>query len=398
MKLTREQQQIQKAVRDFVKGEFKKEVLDQLIDKLVDAKTSPETPLSSILSKAADLGFLGIHIPERYDGEGLGYQEQAIIARELARGHSTLGSALALAGYGADLLLMHGSEEQKQTWLPGIAGGEFLVALAPGNSSIGNGNSVNNDSGQQPPEAVRDGDEWVITGTRSLVVNGCDRAGVFLVPCKTGTDSGKNRSDTRFFLIPAGTPGLSFKDPDKSLGLALLPLSQVTFDKVRVPGANLISPKTNKRKQARDFGAEVEAACSLSVSALSLGTAQGAFDRAFAHVRQRQQFGKKLIQFQITRHKLSMMATRIGMAELLVRKAAAALDKGKNYIKACAMARLAAGRSAVEVCDEALQLFGGYGYIREYEIEAYYRDAKMLELFSGGPVAVKEILAEQIIK
>lgn len=376
MKLTQEQKQIRKAVRDFVKGEFKKEV----IDELVETRTFPE----KILSKAADLGFIGIQIPERFDGEGLGYQEQAIIAEELAKGHSTLGAGLALTGYGADLLLFYGSDEQKKTWLPGIARGEILSA------PVFEDKILENMGAQKEIRAVREGRDWIITGTRSLVVNGRNRAALFLVPCDTGAEP----RATRFFLVPAGTKGVELKDPGKGLGLSLVPISRVFFDKVRIPETNMIDTGKGEKNKIEDL----VVACSLGLSSLLVGTAQGAFDRALVHVKQRQQFGKKLVQFQITRHKLAAMATQIDMARLLVRRAAVALDTGKNKVKDCAMARLAAGRAAVEVCDEALQLFGGYGYIREYEIEAYYRDAKMLELLSGGPRAVKNTLADQIIK
>jgi alkylation response protein AidB-like acyl-CoA dehydrogenase len=187
---------------------------------------------------------------------------------------------------------------------------------------------------------------------------------------------------------------VELKDPGKGLGLSLVPISRVSFNKVRIPETNMIDTGKGGKNKIENL----VVACSLGLSSLLVGTAQGAFDRALAHVKQRQQFGKKLVQFQITRHKLAAMATQIDMARLLVRRAAVALDTGKNKVKDCAMARLAAGRAAVEVCDEALQLFGGYGYIREYEIEAYYRDAKMLELLSGGPRAVKDTLADQIIK
>ena len=373
--LTKEQKQIQKAARDFVKGEFKKEVVDALLDN----REFPE----KILLKAADLGFLGIHFPEEFDGEGLGYQEKIVIAEELARGNSTLGSCLMLAGYRADILLLYGNKEQKKNWLSNLAGGEILCA-----------------SGLEDPEArltaCRDKQGWVLTGTLPLVVNGGNPAGFYIIPCQTSAvaSDAKTADKTEqawcLFLVNANLAGITVQALGKRLGQTMLPLARVEFKNVLVPDDSLLGGKDKGEVAVLAAGA----ADSLTLAALAVGTAQGAFDRALGHARQRQQFGKKLIQFQITRHKLALMATRIDMARLLNRKAASALDRGREQIRACAMARLCASRTAVEVCDEALQLFGGYGYIREYEIEACYRDAKMLELFSGGPHALKEIIAD----
>ncbi len=371
--LTKEQKQIQKAARDFVKGEFKKEAIDALLD-------SHEFP-GKILLKAADLGFLGIHIPEAFDGEGLGYQEKIVIAEELAKGHSTLGCCLSLSGYRADILLLYGSDAQKKNWLPNLAGGEILCA-----------------SGLEDRKtlltACKDKKGWVITGTIPLAVNGGNPAGFYIIPCQTSDTASPAIEEQAWslFLVNANLPGIIVQESGKRLGQSMLPLVRIEFKNVLVPDDSLLGGESKGEALLRAAGA----ADSLTLAALAVGVAQGAFDRALDHARQRQQFGKKLIQFQITRHKLALMATRIEMARLMTRKAAAALDKGREQIRTCAMAKLSACRIAVEVCDEALQLFGGYGYIQEYEIEAYYRDAKMLQLFSGGPHALKDTIADNL--
>lgn len=370
IELKREQKQIQKAARDFVKGEFKKEIIQELLEN----HTYPE----NILKKAGELGFLGIHFPESLDGEGMGHGERAVIAEELAKGHSTLGICLSLAGYGAELLLDHGTKDLKTTFLPRMAGGQILSSLA-----IEDENSLT--------MAVPQGDDWVITGTKTLVVNGGALAGFYGVLCCTDPDAGNKGLST--ILVEAGCPGITVLDAGKRLGGSLVPLARVDFHHVRVPGSNLIGKENNGLEQMRTTRASIN----LTLAALAVGTAQGGFDRALAHVRQRRQFGKKLIEFQITRHKLALMATRIETARLMTRKAALACDAGKDQIRVCAMAKLTAARTAVLVCDEALQLFGGYGYIREYEIEAFYRDAKTLELLNGSPHDQKDTIAEDLL-
>jgi alkylation response protein AidB-like acyl-CoA dehydrogenase len=366
--LSKEHRQIQKAARDFVRGEFGNEVSGELL------KTGayPE----KILSRAGRLGFPGIHFPEDLDGEGLGYRERILITEELARGHSTLGGCIVLAGYGAEILLEHGTRDQQRTWLPRLALGRTLSALAV------------EDEGERTTAIPLNG-EWAITGTKTHVVNGGLLAGFYLVLC---ADPGKEGNGWSLFLVDAHAPGIETHDAGGRLGQSLVPLARVVFRNVRVSPANLVG----RQGQGLDLVSEARDLTGVTLAALAVGTAQGAFDRALAHVRQRRQFGRTLIQFQITRHKLTRMATRIETARVMTRRAALACDRGTDRAPACAMARLTATASAVEVCDEALQLFGGYGYIREYGIEAFYRDAKMLELFDGGPLAHTEALSENL--
>ncbi|NOX34878.1 MAG: acyl-CoA/acyl-ACP dehydrogenase [Deltaproteobacteria bacterium] len=369
--LTKEQKQIQKAAQDFVKGEFKKEVIKDLLD----AKAYPER----ILIQASELGFLGIHFPEDFGGESLGEFERIVITEELARGHSTLGSCIALAGYGTQLLLDHGTKEQKETWLPKLADGQIISSCA-----------FDEQDPVSPTYAVQVDDKWMINGSKNFVVNGGIHAGFYIVLCKIATEISDDVWST--ILVESSNTGLAAIDAGKRLGQSMVPVSRLELHDVCVPITNLIGKENHGLDQIK----LASAADNLTLAGLSVGVAQGAFDRALAHTRQRKQFGQKLIQFQITRHKLTWMAVQIETARLITWKAAISFKNKKERIQTSAQAKLAATQAAVSVCDEALQLFGGYGYIQEYEIEAFYRDAKMLELFNGSPYDQKNTIAEKL--
>jgi alkylation response protein AidB-like acyl-CoA dehydrogenase len=377
--LSREQKQIQKAVRDFVKGEFKKETVHRLIEKR-------EYPLK-IWKKASDLGFIGIHFPEEYSGEGLGMVEKLLITEELCRADSSVGACLTHACHGAEMVLRHGSDAQKQTWLPRIADAKILCGGAfsePG--CDGNLERVTT-------TAVKDGDAWVIQGTKTFVRNAGPLAGFFVVLCRTDPQAASPDKGLTTILVEADRPGLSIEGTGSTLGDCLTDTGDLHFKGVRVPLENTIGTENKGHRQAMDFFN----ASRLVVAAQAVGTARGAFDRALAYVKQREQFGRKLIAFQMTRNKLADMATDIEAARLLTYHGAWQTGNGRGDAALSAMAKMHASRTAVAVCDEAIQLLGGYGYMHEYDVERFFRDAKTAELLEGGKQVQKNAISAVVV-
>ncbi len=377
--LTKEQKQIQKSVREFVKGEFKKDVILELEEK----HEYPE----KIWKKAAELGFIGIHFPEVYSGMGLGVMENILVAEELCRGDSSVGACLVLADFASEIILHFGNEEQKSAWLPKVAEGQMLSCGAFTEPNHGS------DITRMDTTAVIDGDEWVINGTKIFITNGGPLAGFYSVLCQTDQDAELGHRGMSLLLVEADRPGVSTASVGTKMGIRIMDTAEVNFKDVRVPESNLIGKENRGFYQVLEFFDESR----ILIAAQGLGTAQGAFDRALAYVKSREQFGKKIAQFQITQHKLADMATKIEMARLLVYKAAWNFDEGRIDPKLTSMAKMVAGRTAVEVCDEAIQLLGGYGYMLEYEVEKFYRDAKICELYEGTKEIQKNTIASAIV-
>ena len=377
--LNREQKQIQKAVREFVKGEFKKDVIEDLIEN----HAFPE----KIWKKAGELGFIGIHFPEKYSGMGLGCLENILVAEELARGDSTVGTCMLIADFASEIVLHFGSEEQKTKWLPKVAEGECLSCGAFTEPDHGS------DITTVDTTAVREGDFWVINGAKIFITNAGPLAGFYCVLCQTDPEASPTYRGLSLILVEADNPGVSVRDVGKKMGISLTYTGEVVFKDVRVPAANLIGQENRGFYQLLEFFDESR----ILVAAQALGTAQGAFDRALAYVKQREQFGKKIAQFQANQHKLADMATKIELARLITYKAAWNFDKGHIDPKLTSMAKMCAARTAVEVCDEAIQLMGGYGYMQEYEVERFYRDAKITEIYEGTREIQKNTIASALL-
>jgi alkylation response protein AidB-like acyl-CoA dehydrogenase len=376
--LDRTQQEIVKAVRDFTKGEFDK-------DLALELEEAHEFP-RKIWQKAGDLGLIGVHFPEEYSGQGLGCLEDILVIEELCRGDSTIGSAVALAAFASELILHNGTEAQKQAWLPKIAEGQALSAGAFTEPDHGS------DITRMNTTAVKDGNEWVINGTKTFITNG-GLAGVYCVLCQTDGEIVPSHRGMSVILVEAGREGLTTADVGRKMGIRMMATAEVNFKDVRVPVENLLGQEGRGFYQVLHFFDESR----IQVAAQALGTAQGAYDRALAYVKQREQFGKKIAQFQVTQHKLADMATKIELARLMTYKAAWNFDQGRIDPKLTSMAKMVAARTAVEVCDEAIQLHGGYGYMSEYEVERFYRDAKITELYEGTREIQKNTIASALI-
>jgi alkylation response protein AidB-like acyl-CoA dehydrogenase len=241
--------------------------------------------------------------------------------------------------------------------------------------------------------AVKEGDEWVINGSKIFITNGGPLAGFYCVLCQTDPDASPSHRGMSLILVEADRPVVSTNSVGTKMGIRMMATAEVNFKDVRVPQANLIGKEGKGFYQVLEFFDESR----ILIAAQGLGTAQGAYDRALAHVKSRVQFGKKIGQFQVTQHKLADMATKIEMARLLVYKAAWNFDQGRIDPKLTSMAKMVAGRTAVEVADEAIQLLGGYGYMLDYEVERFYRDAKICELYEGTKEIQKNTIASALL-
>lgn len=377
--LNKEQKQIQKAVREFVKGRFDK-------TEIAEMEIRHDYP-ERLWKMAAELGFIGIHFPEEYSGQGLGVFENILVAEELCRGDSTVGACLILADFASEIILHFGSEKQRSEWLPKVAEGKVLSCGAFTEPDHGSDITSLNTA------AVKEGDEWVINGSKIFITNGGPRAGFYCVLCQTDSEVEPTHRGISLLLVEADREGVSTTDVGMKMGIRMMDTAEVHFKDVRVPVENLIGEENKGFYHVLHFFDESR----ILIAAQALGTAQGAFDRALAYVKSRKQFGKSISQFQVTQHKLADMATKIEMARLLVYKAAWNFDQGRMDPKLTSMAKMAAARTAVEVCDEAIQLFGGYGYMLEYEVERFARDAKITELYEGTKEIQKNTIASYLI-
>ncbi len=376
--LLRSHKEIQKAARDFAKGEFKKELALELNKK-------HEFP-KKIWKKAADLGFIGIHFPVEYSGQGLGALENILVAEAFCSGDSSIGSALILSGFASECILRFGSDELKKQLLPKVAEGEMLSAGAFTEPDHGSDITFMNTT------AVHDGDDWIVNGAKTFITNG-GLAGFYIVLCQTDPDADPTYRGMSMLLVEADRKGVSTMDVGEKMGIHMIPTAEIIFKDVRVPSSNLIGKEGRGFYQVLEFFDESR----ILIAAQGLGIAQGAFDRALAYVKQREQFGKKIARFQVTQHKLADMATKIELARLITYKAAWNFDQGRIDPKLTSMAKMFAGRIAVEVADEAIQLLGGYGYMAEYEVERFYRDAKITEIYEGTREIQKNTIASAVI-
>lgn len=376
--LNKTQKDIQKAVRDFVKGEFDK-------DLALELAKNHEFP-KKIWQKAGEIGLIGVHFPEEYSGQGLGSLEDILVIEELCRGDSSIGSAVALSSFASELIVHYGSDEMKEKFLPKVAEAKMLSAGAFTEPDHGS------DITFMDTTAVKDGDEWVVNGAKIFITNG-GLAGFYSVMCQTDPDAKPSYRGISLILVEGDREGLSTMDVGDKMGITTMSTTEVILKDVRVPLSNLIGEEGKGFYHVLHFFDESR----IQVAAQALGIAQGAYDRALDYVKKREQFGKKIAQFQATQHKLADMITKIELARLITYKAAWNYDQGRIDPKLTSMAKMYAARSAVEVADEAIQLLGGYGYMTEYEVERFYRDAKITEIYEGTKEIQKNTIASSVI-
>lgn len=376
--LNKEQEAIRTAARDFAKGEFEREIA-------LEHERNHSFP-REVWKKACELGFIGIHFPEEYGGQEYGILENALVVEEFCRQDSGIGIALTLADFASEIILRCGNEEQKAKYLTPLTEGKMISCGGFTEPDHGSDITLMNTT------AVRDGDDWVINGTKTFITNGTIGDYVNLL-CQTDPEASPTYRGQSVILVERGTPGFTDADVGEKMGIKMTSTGELSFNDVRVPASNLIGEENRGFYQVLEFFDESR----IEIAAQALGIAQGAFDRALAYTKERKQFGKKLAQFQATQHKLADMATKIETARLLVYMAAWNYDQGRIDPKLTSMAKMYAARTAVEVADEAIQLHGGYGYMLEYDVERFYRDAKIMEIYEGTREIQKNTIASALL-
>ncbi len=376
--LNTEQNSIQKAAREFATGEFDKEIALEL--------ERTHTFPSKIWKKACELGFMGIHFPEKYGGQEYGIFENVLVVEEFCRQDSGIGVAISLADFATEIILRRGNDKQKE---------KYLIPVTEG-KAISSGGFTEPDHGSDitlmNTTAVKQGDEYVINGVKTFITNGT--IGDFvIVLCQTNEDAKPTYRGQSVIIVETGTPGYTSSDVGEKMGIKMTSTAELSFNNVRVPDSNLIGEENKGFYQVLEFFDESR----VEIAAQALGIAQGAFDRALDYTKKRTQFGKKLAQFQVTQHKLADMAVKIDTARLIVYKAAWNYDRGKIDPKLTSIAKMYAARVAVEVTNEAVQLLGGYGYMLEYEVERFYRDARITEIYEGTREIQKNTIASALL-
>jgi len=376
--LTDEQKDIQRAAKEFAQGEFDRELALEL-------ERDHAFP-RSIWKKACQLGFVGLHFPEAYGGQGLGILENALVVEEFCRQDSGIGIALSLADFSSEVILRFGNEAQKQEYLPPLTRGEAISAGAYTEPDHGS------DITRLSTIALRKGGEFVINGTKTFITNGT-LADHFVVLCQTNPDAVPSYRGMCTILVERGTPGFEATELGDKMGIRMTSTAELSFSDVRVPLENLIGQENRGFYQVMEFFDESR----IEIAAQALGIAHGAFERALAYAKERRQFGQRIADFQVTQHKLADMCTKLETARLLTYKAAWNFDLGRIDPLLTSMAKMHAARVSVEIADEAIQIFGGYGYITEYEVERFYRDAKIMEIYEGTREIQKNTIASSLI-
>ena len=362
---------LQQAVRDFAEKEIRP------FGREFDEKE--EYPWD-IYRKAAKLGYIGASVPEEYGGAGMDCVAEAIISMEFTRADSGIGSAIDLAVLGVPMLLKHGSEELKERFIPGVVKGKKPSAIAITEPDAGT------DVAAIKTKAVKDGDEWIISGSKTFITNG-SIADYAIVLAKTSETTPPHRGISAF-VVETSREGYEARRIRK-MGLNCHDTAEVVLKNVRVPKENLVGEENRGFYQLMDFFNESR----IKIAALHLGMAIGAYERALEYAKQRKAFGKPLIEHQAIAFKLADMFTAIESAKLLVYKAAWLVDRGEANPAISSAAKLYASEVAVKVCYEAVQIFGGYGYSKEYDVERYYRDARVGTIYEGTSEAQRIVIS-----
>jgi alkylation response protein AidB-like acyl-CoA dehydrogenase len=375
---SKEQQDIRMAAREFAEKEFPE------VGKVCDM--DEKFPFDT-WKKACELGLIGSFIPEKYEGAGYGITEHCCIAEEFWRVDPGCGQCMCSAVIGAEVIEIFGSEAQKSKYLTPLVSGEKIMGIAITEPESGS------DALSASTTATKDGNEYVINGHKTFITNG-DIGNFVVVFCVTNSEKHKRKGRFSMIIVETDRPGYeSVKLKDK-LGIRGSDTSEVWFSNVRVPLTNLVGMEGN----GADYLMKFFDRSRIMVAAAAVGLAQGAMERAIRHIKARKQFGKALSEFQINRFKIAEMGTMIEAARNLTYKAATMSDRGLGDPAQVAMAKWFAGWVAVRAADEALQMHGGYGYMGDYDISRFYRDAKILEIYEGTKEIEKELVARILLK
>lgn len=373
---TETQAQITEMVRDFANKHIRPDMM--VWD---EAQTFPV----DVFRKMGELGLMGVLVPAEYGGSGLSYFEYITVVSEVAKVCGSIG--LSVAAHNSlctGHILYFGNDEQKQKYLPKLATGEWIGAWGLTEANTGS------DSGNMQCVATRDGDDWVINGTKNWITHGIT-GNVAVVLCRTGEPRTKN--NVTAFIVERGTPGFSGGKKENKLGMRASETSELVFDNCRISDAQRMGNVGDGFKQAM----KVLDGGRISIAALSLGIAKGAYEASVKYAKERHQFDQPIANFQAIAFKLADMATKIEVAENLIYQAADLKNKHLPMTKESAMAKYYASEVCVQVSTEAVQIFGGYGYTKDFPVEKYYRDSKLCTIGEGTSEIQKLVISRAIL-
>jgi hypothetical protein len=376
--LTEEQREIQRVARDFAERE---------IAPNVDRWDHEQQFDPAMIGKLGELGFLGMLLPEQYDGLGLDTLTYLVALEEIATVDASIAVMMSVHNsLPTQMILRWGSDEQKNRFLKPMARGEWLGAFALSEPDAGS------DAASLRAQAVRDGECWVLNGTKAWVTSG-PQAGVIVAMVRTDTPN--DRRGPRgigAFIITPDLPGFSVGKKEDKMGLRSSPTVQITFDNLRVPAANLLGDEHSGfiyAMQSLDNGR-------LGIAAQAIGIAEAALRYSARYAAERRQFGKPIKEFQAIQFKLADIAVRVSAGRALLHAAATAKDRGENVRQFSAMAKLFASETAMAATSEAIQIFGGYGYVKDYPVERLFRDAKVTEIYEGTSEIQRIVIAREL--
>ena len=369
--------QVAHSARDFAQQYIKPHIMEW--------DESQEFPLH-IFKELGKLGMMGVFVPEKYGGTGMGYYEYSAVIQEVAKVCGSIG--LSLAAHNSlctGHILAFGSEEQKHKYLPELATAEHLGAWGLTEPNTGS------DAGNMKTTAVKDGDNWIINGTKSWITHG--RSGdIAVVVCRTGEPRAKNNSTA--FIVERGTAGFSGGKKENKLGMRASETAEMIFDNCIVSDAQRMGEVGEGFKQAM----KVLDGGRISIAALGLGIARGAYEASLQYAKERHQFDQPIANFQGISFKLADMATKIECAQLLIDQACDLKMKGLPMTKEAAMAKYYASEISVEISTDAVQIFGGYGYTKDFPVEKFYRDSKLCTIGEGTSEIQKLVIGREILK
>jgi acyl-CoA dehydrogenase len=376
--LTEKQLKLKNSVRTFCEKEFNPDYALELDRK--------ETFPMELYMKAAKQGFPSLFIPEKYGGRGQGYLAACLAMEEMCRADSSLGLACMIGTFGSDLILLNGTEEQKNRYLPPLCRGEFISAAAFTEPTRGT------DITTVDTKAVKHGDEWRINGTKTLITN-APIADFIIVLCQTGSRDKPRKSQT-LFIVDKEAPGLTVTKLSNKMGIRCVATGEVSLKDVKVSDNNMLGELNNGFSHSMEFFTISRTA----IAAQAVGTAQGAFEIALKYAKQRQSDGQPIIRFQQIGAKLAQVASEIEAARLLTYKAACSIDQNNVDPMLTSMAKLYSSSVAVRATDAAIQTLGGYGYLGECRVERFYRDARVTEIYEGTSEIQRLAIIKQLIK
>jgi alkylation response protein AidB-like acyl-CoA dehydrogenase len=370
-------QQVAGTARDFAQLHIK--------PHLMEWDESQEFPVH-IFKEMGKLGLMGVLVPAEYGGAGLSYFEYKAVIEEIAKVCGSIG--LSLAAHNSlctGHILAFGNEEQKKKWLPKLATGEWIGAWGLTEANTGS------DAGNMKCTAVKDGDEWVINGAKNWITHG-NSGDIAVIICRTGEPRAKNNSTA--FVVERGTKGLSAGKKENKLGMRASETTEMIFDDCRIPDANRLGQIGEGFKQAM----KVLDGGRISIASLALGIAKGAYEAALKYSQERYQFDKPISSFQGISFKLADMATEIAAAEMLILQACDLKNRHQPMTKEAAMAKYYASEVSVKVANDAVQVFGGYGYTKDFPVEKFYRDAKLCTIGEGTSEIQKLVISREVLK